>query len=167
MVDGHMPHIDTSRRGVTHSKSQSSADASNLSYPRFHGVRHLFNRMRPSADIVRKQRRRLARRTPEVVDVPLAPVTYVCFLPDSFEFETHCIHLQRDYVAGEEDGVRPYSLFFCLGWFQKHEETLDPSRQLYDDELAEEEEEDRLDVPIPTTRYDSSLIVRRITNALL
>jgi hypothetical protein len=43
----------------------------------------------------------------------------------------------------------------------------DPPRQLYDDELAkEEEEEDRLDVAIPTTRYDSSLIVRRIINAL-
>jgi hypothetical protein len=30
----------------------------------------------------------------------------------------------------------------------------DPPRQLYDNELAKgEEEEDRLDVPIPTTRY--------------
>jgi hypothetical protein len=112
--------------------------------------------MRPSADIVRKQRRRLARRTLEVVDVPLAPATYVCFLPDSFEFETHCTHLQRDYVAGEKDAVRPYSLFFCLGWFQKNEKAPDPPQQLYDDELVkDEEEEDHLDVPISTTRYDS------------
>jgi hypothetical protein len=71
------------------------------------------------------------------------------------------------YVAGKEDGVRPYSLFFCLGWFQKTEKTPDQPRQLYDDELMQEQgEEDRLDVPIPTTRYDSSHIVRRITNAL-
>ena len=79
-MDGHIPHIDRSRREVTHSKSQSSADASNLTYPRFHGVRHFFNRMRPSADIVRKQRRRLARRTPEVVAVPHGQATVVgCF----------------------------------------------------------------------------------------
>jgi hypothetical protein len=110
----------------------------------------------------------LTRRTPEVVDVPLGQATVVCCFPGSFESQTHGIHRQGDYVACEADRIRPYSLFFCLGWFQKNEKTPDPPRQLYDDELAkEEEEEDRLDVPIPTTRYNSSLIVRRITNALL
>jgi hypothetical protein len=33
--------------------------------------------------------------------------------------------------------------------------------------VKEEEEEDRLDVPIPTTRYDNPLIVKRVTNAIL
>jgi hypothetical protein len=116
-----MPHIDTSRRGVTHSRFQSSADANSFSYTRLHAVQRFFNRSQLSADTKGKQGRRLT----------------------------------------------PYSLFFCLGWFQKNEKTPDPPRQLYDDELAkEEEEEDHLDVPIPTTRYDCSHIVRRITNAL-
>jgi hypothetical protein len=33
--------------------------------------------------------------------------------------------------------------------------------------VKDEQEEDLLDVPIPTTRYDNSLIVERVTNALL
>ncbi|KAJ8587755.1 hypothetical protein M405DRAFT_842973 [Rhizopogon salebrosus TDB-379] len=124
MADGHMPHIDRSRREVTPSGFQSSTNANNLPYTRLHGVRHLFNRMRPSTD-TEKKRSRLARRTPEVTDVPLGNATV------------------GDYIPGGEDGVRPYSLFFCLGWFQKNEKTPDPPRK---------RRKTRLNVPIPTTR---------------
>jgi hypothetical protein len=59
-------------------------------------------------------------------------------------------------------------LFFCISWFQRKEKKPDPPRQIYDVDLVkEEEEEDRLDVPIPTTRYDNPLIVKRVTNAIL
>ncbi|KAJ8579480.1 WD40 repeat-like protein [Rhizopogon salebrosus TDB-379] len=121
--------INRSSGVVTQSKFQSSANANNLSYTRLDAFQHFFHRMRPLADT---EGRRLTRRTPEVADVPLGDATY------------------RDYVAGEEDGVRPYSIFFCLGWFQKKP---DPPRQLYDVDLVkDEQEEDLLDVPIPTTR---------------
>ncbi|KAJ8585373.1 hypothetical protein M405DRAFT_936055, partial [Rhizopogon salebrosus TDB-379] len=135
MVDGHMPHIARSRRGVTHSRFQSSADPNSFSSTRLHAVQRFFNRTQPSADTKGKQKPRLTRRTPEVVDVPLGQATV------------------GDYVAGKEDGVRLYSLFFCLGWFQKNEKTPDPPRQLYDDDLGEEEDRiEYLNVPIPTTR---------------
>ncbi|KAJ8582782.1 hypothetical protein M405DRAFT_830046, partial [Rhizopogon salebrosus TDB-379] len=124
--------FNRSRREVTHSRLQSSTDANSLSYIRLHGIRHFFNRMRPSADTERKQRRQLARRTPEFTDVPFGQATVVCCFPGSFKSETHLIHRQHDHVAGEEDGVRPYSIFFCLGWFQKK---LDLPRQLYDVDL--------------------------------
>ncbi|KAJ8580223.1 hypothetical protein M405DRAFT_834676, partial [Rhizopogon salebrosus TDB-379] len=70
---------------VTHSTFQSSANAHSLSYTRLHAVQHFFNGMRPSADTKGKQGRRLTRRTPEVVDVPLGQATVVCCFPDSFE----------------------------------------------------------------------------------
>ncbi|KAJ8579800.1 WD40 repeat-like protein, partial [Rhizopogon salebrosus TDB-379] len=124
MVVGHTPHIARIRPGVTHSRFQSSADANSFSYTRLHAVQRFFNRTQPSADTKEKQGRRLTRRTPEVIDVPLGQATV------------------GDYVAGEEDGVRPYSLFFCLGWFQKTEKTPDPPRQLYDDELMKEQGEE-------------------------
>jgi hypothetical protein len=73
-----MSHIDTSRRGVTHSRFQSSADPNSFSHARLHAVQRFFNRTQPSADTKGKQGRRLTRRTPEVVDVPLADATYVC-----------------------------------------------------------------------------------------
>jgi len=33
--------------------------------------------------------------------------------------------------------------------------------------MKDEEEDDRLNIPIPTTRYDSPLILKRVTNAIL
>ncbi|KAJ8584581.1 WD40 repeat-like protein [Rhizopogon salebrosus TDB-379] len=92
MVDGHMPHIDTSRRGATHSWFQSSADANSFSYTRLHAVQRFFDKTQPSADTKGKQGRRLTRRTPEVVDVPLGQATVVCCFSYSFESETYCIH---------------------------------------------------------------------------
>jgi len=51
-----------------------------------------------------------------------------------------------------DDGTRPYVLFFCLSWFQKKKKKPDPPRQLYDDELYDNESEHAVDIPIPTTR---------------
>ena len=72
---------------------------------------------------------------------------------------------QGDYVASDEDGRRPYALLFCLSWFQKKEKKPDPIPQVYDVDLIHAEQvEDPLDVPIPT-RYNSSVIVKWVTNS--
>jgi hypothetical protein len=78
--------IDRSGGEVAHSIFQSSANANSLLYIHFHTVQHFFNRMRLSATTEGKRGRRLTRRTPEVVDVPLGQATVVCCFPDSFEF---------------------------------------------------------------------------------
>jgi hypothetical protein len=78
------------------------------------------------------------------------------------------IHCQGDCVACEEDGIRPYSFFFCLSWFHKKEKKNEPTPQVYDVDLMKaEQEEDHLDVPIPNSRYDNSLVVTRVPNAVL
>ena len=74
---------------------------------------------------------------------------------------------QGDYVASAEDGRRPYALLFCLSWFQKKEKKPDLPTQVYDTDIIKaEQEEDPLDIPVPT-RYGSSVIVRQITDAVL
>ncbi|OJA08751.1 hypothetical protein AZE42_06087 [Rhizopogon vesiculosus] len=72
--------------------------------------------------------------------------------PHSSEFvRPDYVYRQADYVASEEDGIRPYSFFFCLSWFQKKEKKPDPPPQVYDIDLMKaEQEEDPLDIPIPT-----------------
>ncbi|OJA09818.1 hypothetical protein AZE42_12548 [Rhizopogon vesiculosus] len=51
-------------------------------------------------------------------------------------------------IASEEDGRRPYALFFCLSWFQKKEKKPDSTPRVYDVDLMNaEQEEDPLDVP--------------------
>jgi len=128
--------IDRSRREITHSEHQYSADADSPSSTGLHGVKDFFNRMLPSSDAKGKQKeRRAEREAPELVDVPLGQATY------------------GDYVASEEDGRRPYALLFCLNWFQKKEKKPDLPPQIYDVDLMQAEQEvDLLDVPIPTTR---------------
>jgi len=86
----------------------------------------------------------------------------------SFEFvRSDNIYHQADYVASKEDGIRPYALLFCLSWFRKKEKKPDPPPQVYDVDLMKaEQEEDPLDIPVPI-RYGSSLIIRRITDAVL
>jgi len=39
------------------------------------------------------------------------------------------IYCQGDYVASEEDGSRPYWLFFFFSWFQEKEKKDDPTPQ--------------------------------------
>ncbi|OJA17040.1 hypothetical protein AZE42_03574 [Rhizopogon vesiculosus] len=70
----------------------------------------------------------------------------------SFEFaRPYYIYHQGDYVACEEDGMRPYALLFCLSWFQKKEKKPDPPPQVYDVDLMKaEQEEDPLDIPVLT-----------------
>ncbi|OJA12202.1 hypothetical protein AZE42_03938 [Rhizopogon vesiculosus] len=51
-----------------------------------------------------------------------------------------CIYHQSDYIASEEDGRRPHSLFFCLNWFQKKEKKPDPPHQVYDVDLIKAEQ---------------------------
>jgi hypothetical protein len=59
---------------------------------------------------------------------------------------------QGDHVAGEEDGRRPYILFFCLLWCQKQEKKENVTLPVYDiDMIKAEQEEDTLDFPIPTS----------------
>ena len=72
---------------------------------------------------------------------------------------------QGDYVASDEDGRRPYALLFCLSWFQKKEKKSVPTPQVYDVDLMNaEQEDDPLDVPVPT-RYNSSVIVKWVTDS--
>ncbi|OAX33242.1 WD40 repeat-like protein [Rhizopogon vinicolor AM-OR11-026] len=126
--------IEMPRREAAHSVLPFHANTGRTPSIRLHGVKNFFDRMRPSSDTKGKQKdRRAEREALEVVDVPFAPATY------------------RDYVASEEDGIRPYSLLFCLSWFQKKEKKPDPPPQVYDIDLMNcEQEEDPLDVPIPT-----------------
>ncbi|OJA19262.1 hypothetical protein AZE42_07101 [Rhizopogon vesiculosus] len=91
---------------------------------------------------------------------------FVFFFQSSEFARLHYIYHQGDYVACEEDGIRPYALLFCLSWFQKKEKKPDPPPQVYDVDLMKaEQEEDPLDIPV-LTRHGSSLIVRRITDAV-
>ncbi|OAX35464.1 hypothetical protein K503DRAFT_367215 [Rhizopogon vinicolor AM-OR11-026] len=70
--------IDRSRREITHSEHQHSADADSPSSTGLHGVKDFFNRMLPSSDAKGKQKeRRAEREAPELVDFPLGQATYV------------------------------------------------------------------------------------------
>ncbi|OJA12198.1 hypothetical protein AZE42_03932 [Rhizopogon vesiculosus] len=76
------------------------------------------------------------------VSPPLPPLEFV---------RSECIHQQRDYVASKEDGRRPYALLFCLSWFQNKEKKPDPTPHIYHVDLMNaEQEDDPLDIPVPT-----------------
>ncbi|KIK41202.1 hypothetical protein CY34DRAFT_806380 [Suillus luteus UH-Slu-Lm8-n1] len=95
-----------------------------------------FDGVRPLSDKKGKQKeRRSKRNAPQVVDVPLGIAT-----PGD--------------AVGEDDGVRPYVLFFCLSWLKKKKKKKpDPPPVVYDDEFDDDESEHAVaDIPIPTIR---------------
>ncbi|OAX31973.1 WD40 repeat-like protein [Rhizopogon vinicolor AM-OR11-026] len=98
---------------------------------RLHSVNNFFNRVPLSSDT--KGKRKEHRAEIEAQEVALGQATYA------------------DYVASKEDGIRPYALLFCLSWFRKKEKKPDPPPQVYDVDLMKaEQEEDPLDIPVPT-----------------
>lgn len=105
---------------------------------RLFDVRTFFNGIRPSSDTRKQNARQPKQKTPRVVDVPFGQATY-------------------GDVVGVDDGTRPYTLFFCLSWFQKKKKKPDPPRPVYDDELEDDESEEGIpNVPIPTIRVESA-----------
>jgi hypothetical protein len=123
----------TSQGWATHSASPFT-HAESPSSSRLFDLKTFFNGIRPSSDNKGKKKQcEPKRRASEGVDVPLG------------------IASPGD-VVGVDDGTRPYVLFFCLSWFQKKKKEPEPPRQLYDDELYDNESEHAVDIPIPTTR---------------
>ncbi|KIK43422.1 hypothetical protein CY34DRAFT_803846 [Suillus luteus UH-Slu-Lm8-n1] len=104
------------------------------SSPRSLDLGTFFDGIRPSSDKGKHKERLSKRNAPQVVDVPLGQVTY-------------------GDAVGEDDGVRPYVLFFCLSWFQKKKKKPDPPPVVYDDEFDDDESEHTVvGAPIPATR---------------
>ncbi|KAG2737512.1 hypothetical protein P692DRAFT_20760726 [Suillus brevipes Sb2] len=104
-------------------------------------VAPFFNPTRSSSGKGKQKAREPKRKPVKVVDVPLGQVTY----PDA---------------VGVDDGYRPYVVFFCLSWFQKKKEKLQPQPVVYDDEFDGDDDKEEENVPVPVTippRYDSPI----------
>lgn len=69
-----------SRPQAAQAAFQSPADVNSSSSTREHEIKRFFSWMRSSLDKKEKKGVPRSRGTPEVVDVPLAPATYVCSL---------------------------------------------------------------------------------------
>jgi len=72
----------------------------------------------------------MQREAPEVVNEVPSRTSDPCsfsLLREDLTFD--CVYCQGDYVASEEDGSRPYSLFFFFSWFQEKEKKPDPTPQ--------------------------------------
>ncbi|KAG2748840.1 hypothetical protein P692DRAFT_201865968 [Suillus brevipes Sb2] len=99
-----------------------------------------FDGIRSSSDKKGKHKEHQSKRhAPQVVDVPLGIAT-----PGD--------------AVGEDDGVRPYVLFFCLSWFQKKKKKPDPPPVVYDDEFDGDESEHAVvgaPIPVPRTQLDT------------
>ncbi|KAG2748826.1 WD40 repeat-like protein [Suillus brevipes Sb2] len=108
--------------------------------PRSLDLRTFFDGIRPSSDKKGKRKEhRSKRNAPQVVDVPLGIAT-----PGD--------------AVGEDDGVRPYVLFFCLSWFQKKKKKPDQPPVVYDDEFDDDEPEHAVvgaPIPVPRTQPDT------------
>ncbi|KIK41189.1 hypothetical protein CY34DRAFT_221995 [Suillus luteus UH-Slu-Lm8-n1] len=105
------------------------------SSPRSLDLRTFFDGIRSSSDKKGKYKeRRSKRNAPQVVDVPHGQATY-------------------GDAVGEDDGVRPYVLFFCLSWFQKKKKKPDPPPIVYDDEFDDDESDHAVvGAPVPVAR---------------
>jgi len=76
-----------------------------------------------------------------------------------------CILSQGDYVACKEDGIRPNSLFFYLGWCRKHEKKPDLPPQVNDVDIMRAEQGD--DIPEIPVRHSNSLDSQRFSDTIL
>ena len=129
------------------------------------GITKFFSRIGPPSDAKEKHKQPKLNRGPSnVVDVPLGQATYVGFSMLAQLMRSDCILCQGDYVASKEDGIQPYSLFFCLGWCRKHEKKPDLPPQVYDVDLMRAEQEE---VPVHTTRHNNSLNSQRFTDTII
>ncbi|KAG1723024.1 uncharacterized protein EDB91DRAFT_1087942 [Suillus paluster] len=117
--------LDRSRAHANH-YTLPRAHAESSSSSRLHNMSTFFDGIRPSSDQKGKNKERLPRRK-EAVDVPFGQATYVCFL-----------QYMGDAV-GVDDGTRPYTLFFCLSWFQKKKKKPDVPLPVYDVDLMNDE----------------------------
>jgi hypothetical protein len=71
---------DRSQPRANHYTSQLPTHAKHCSPTRTRGIQNFLNQIRPSSDTKGKKVCRPKREAPEVVDVPLAPATYVGFV---------------------------------------------------------------------------------------
>jgi len=157
--------LDSSRPLVNYHASESANDVNSPSSSRVNGITNFFGWIGPPSDAKEKhQQRRLNRDASNVVDVPLGQVTFVCFSMLGQLMRSDCILCQGDCVASPEDRIRPYSLFFCLGWCRKDEKKPDLPQQVYDIDLMRAEQEE---VPVHTTRHNNSLDSQRFTDIIL
>jgi len=160
--------LDSSRPLVNYHASESANAMNNPSSSRVNGITNFFGWIGPPSDAKEKHKQpRLNRGPSNVVDVPLGQATYVCFSMLGQFMRSDCILCQGDYVASKEDGIRPYSLFFCLGWCRKHEKKPDLPPQVYDVDLMRAEQEyDTPEVPVHTSRHNDSLNSQRYTDTI-
>ncbi|KAG1848263.1 hypothetical protein F4604DRAFT_1687796 [Suillus subluteus] len=98
--------------------------------------RTFFNHIRSSSD--RGSKRPISHNTNENLHKSST------FLSDKLYMfmSSDCVIFQGD-VVGVDGGKRPFVLFFCLSWFQKKEKKHE-SRPVYDDELEDYEEEEKI-----------------------
>jgi len=71
---------DRSQPRANQYASQLPTHAEHCSPTRTRGIQNFLNRIRPSSDTKGKKEYPPKREAPEVVDVPLAPATYVGFV---------------------------------------------------------------------------------------
>jgi len=156
---------DSSRPLLNYHANESANGVSSPSSSRVNGITNFFGWIGPPSDAKEEHnQRRLNRGAPNVVDVPLGQATYVCFSTLGRLMRSDCILCQGDYVASKDDGIRPYSLFFCLGWCRKHDKKPDLPPQVYDVDLMRAEQEE---VPVHTTRHNTSLNFQWFTDTIL